>query len=238
MAWSRVWPGRRRRWASSLSGRPTRWREISGFRSILWPRVERLLTYRPRRIPLGRIETATEARFFVVMAGCGPDGALVHSLSRAEKSRFGRRAYYVHAARLFLTRSWPPFEVTYRDARGVTRRERAIGLMAARVPDLGGAFSGLTASDRLTAPHLHVQILRPPARLSLPAWFGLTRLQLPNPWLTTIDVAQIDVAQIACSPLDSRRAAAVHGQADAEPIGTAPFHLRIVADALTLLMPQ
>jgi diacylglycerol kinase family enzyme len=195
--------------------------------------LERLLTYTPTRIPLGAIETAPGAgnarRYFLVMAGCGPDGALVHSLSATEKARFGRRAYYAHAARLFLTRGWPAFEVEYVSGEETTTA-RAVALMAARVPDLGGAFSGLTPRASLTSARLHVKLLRVPAQISFPAWFGLSRAGLPNPWLKTMEVDEV-----RCRPLGARP---VYAQADAEPMGALPFTLRMAPDALTLLMPR
>ncbi len=191
--------------------------------------LERLLTYTPARIPLGEIETATARRYFVVMAGCGPDGALIHSLSAGEKSRFGRQAYYGHAARLFVMRRWPAFEVEYL-VDGQRTTARAVGLMASRVPDLGGAFSGLTARASLMSLRLYVQLLRAPAMISFPAWFGLSRARLPNPWLKTVEVDEV-----RCSPI---RASTVYAQADAEPMGALPITLRVVPDALTLLMPR
>jgi diacylglycerol kinase family enzyme len=191
--------------------------------------LERLLTYTPTRIPLGEIETAHERRFFIVMAGCGPDGALVHSLSAAEKSRFGRQAYYAHAARLFVMRRWPAFEVEY-VVDGKRTKARAVGLMASRVSDLGGAFTGLTAQSNLANTRLQVKLLRAPAQISFPAWFGLSRVGLPNPWLRTVEVDEVH-----CRPLSARP---VYAQADAEPMGALPITLRMVPDALTLLMPR
>lgn len=79
----------------------------------------------PARIPVGKITyrrasapagAAVASRYFVVMAGAGPDGALVYSLLAAQKSALGRAAYYAHAARLFLTKAFPPFRVAYRIA--------------------------------------------------------------------------------------------------------------------------
>jgi diacylglycerol kinase family enzyme len=196
--------------------------------------VARLLTYTPRTIPLGEIATSWQTRLFTVMAGCGPDGALVHALSQPGsqrlKSRFGRTAYYAHAARLFLTRRWPAFQVDFRTVDSTTwHTTHAVALMAARIPDLGGLFSGLTRSADLTHPHLHVQLLHPPAQLSFAAWMLFTRLHLPYPWLTFIQAVEL-----RCTPLSARP---VYAQADAEPIGPLPFNLRILPNALTLLMP-
>ena len=192
--------------------------------------IERLLTCKPVRIPLGQIVTAMGTRSFIMMAGCGPDGALIHSLPAKEKARFGRAAYYAHAVRLFFTRRWPSFEVTWSEADGTPHRVSAIGMIASRVPDLGGAFAGLTHRSSLTSSKLRVQILKPPAQLSLAAWFGLTRARLPNPWLQTIEVEELHCRSTSSHP--------VYAQADGEPMGPLPFSLSIVPDALTLLMPE
>ena len=196
--------------------------------------VARLLTYKAFTIPLGELKTASHTRMFVVMAGCGPDGALVQALSPTGtsrlKGRFGRYAYYGHAIRLFFTREWPKFWVELRRPESeLWERREAVAMMASRLPNLGGLFSGLTRRASLRSPHLHVQLLRPPAQLALPAWMLATRVGLPHPWLLTIDVEEL-----RCLPLDGR---AVLAQADAEPVGALPCALRLVPSALSLLMP-
>lgn len=193
--------------------------------------VTQLLTYAPRRIPLGEMTTAKGSSFFAVMAGCGPDGALAHTLSRGTKSRFGRAAYYGEAARLFLTRRWPAFQVEYRTANSAEwQRKAAAAVLASRIPDLGGLFSSLTPLATMTSPYLHVHLLRAPAHLSLPAWFALSRTALPNPYLQTLDVEEL-----RCTPLAGPM---VRAQADGDPVGGLPMSLRMVPDALTLLMPR
>ena len=202
--------------------------------------LERLLRYEVVTVPLGEITTATGMRWFVVMAGCGPDGALVHALTGEAaarfKARFGRSAYYLQAARLFLTRRWPAFTVEYRMARamagagsdaGEWTTTRAAAVMASRVPDLGGVFSGLTPRAGLLATGLEVYLLRGPAHLAFAAWFTLSRLGLPNPWLEAVEVEEV-----RCSG-----EGLVYAQADAEPLGGLPVAMRVVPGALCLLMP-
>jgi diacylglycerol kinase family enzyme len=192
--------------------------------------VAYLLRQEPRRVALGEVETAQGARYFVQMAGCGPDGALIHTLPAAAKAGLGRMAYYAHAVRLFATRRWPAFRVRYRLAGSSTWVETdAAAVMASRVPDLGGLFSGMTRHAPLLGDALHVHLLRPPAHVSFAAWFALSRLNLPNPWLTLVEVSEME-----CTPVGARP---VYLQADAEPLGTLPMRLRIVPGALSLLMP-
>jgi diacylglycerol kinase family enzyme len=49
-------------------------------------------------IPVGRVTYGDQVRYFTVMAGAGPDGALVYDLLASRKSSLGRLAYYLHAA--------------------------------------------------------------------------------------------------------------------------------------------
>jgi diacylglycerol kinase (ATP) len=190
--------------------------------------VARLMTYTAQRIPLGEIETAAGTRVFAVMAGCGPDGTLIHELSSAGgarlKARFGRAAYY--AARLFFTRRWPAFRVEFRAAGSAAWTTLdAVAVMASRVPDLGGVFSGTTRGARMTEERLHVQLLRRPGWVSLPAWMLCGRLGLAVPWGKTVDVEEL-----RCG------GAGVYAQADAEAMGPPPMRLRVVPEALWVLM--
>ena len=121
--------------------------------------LHRLMGYRAQRIPLGRAETDRGSRWFAVLAGAGPDGMLVETAAESvtAKVRFGRSAYYGRALRLFLTRRFPAFRVKYREHdRDGWQSCEAVGVLASRVPDLGGLFRGLTAESRLHQPFLEV----------------------------------------------------------------------------------
>jgi diacylglycerol kinase (ATP) len=193
--------------------------------------VAQMMSYQPRRIPVGQVATARGTLWFAVMAGGGPDGMLVDELSRAGgdrlKARFGRAAYYSHAARLLLTRHWPEFTVKYKlPGSSEWTTVEAIAVMASRVADLGGVFSGTTRLASMTKATLHVQIVRGPGWASLPAWMVCGWLGLPNRWLTTLDCAEVQC--------DGAR---VYAQADAEPIGHLPITMRVIPAALSVLMP-
>ena len=194
--------------------------------------MTQLLNYTPHRIALGEVRTSSVMRRFVVMTGCGPDGALAHGLERAGrlKARFGRTAYWLHAARLFWTRRWPAFQVSYRLCGSQDwHAMQAVAVMVSRVPSLGGLFHGLTRGASLEHGHLRLQVVRPPAWLAFPAWFAGGWLRLGTPWLRTVDVEELRCEPCSSSP--------VYVQADAEPLGSLPCSIRIVPDALTLLMP-
>ena len=188
----------------------------------------------PRTIPVGKVRGENGERYFVVMAGAGPGGALAHDMPSGSKSQMGRLAYYTHAARLFLSRRFEPFEVEWTEkADGVVFRQRAISVMAVRVGNLGGIFSGLTdpgATIQDEAFKLH--ILSPPGWLGLPLWFllGWLRAARLNPFLRIVDSTSF-----SCRPTG---AAPVYVQVDGECFGTLPFDASVVPHSLRVMMPN
>jgi diacylglycerol kinase (ATP) len=185
-------------------------------------------------IPIGRIVFGDRPRYFAVMAGAGPDGALTYEALGADKSRLGRLAYYLHAARIFLTRRFPAFEIEYTEAESKkVEIQQAVSVMTIRVDDLGGLFSRLAARQAsIHDAHLRLLILGPPAVISLPLWFvsGWLNLHSFNPFLRFVDVSGF------CCGRGPE--AAPHIQADGEWIGRAPMQVSLVPDALRLLVPS
>ncbi len=196
--------------------------------------LEKLLSFKARKIPLGCAETSVGSRWFTVMAGAGPDGSLVHEMQLAAKARIGRRAYYTEAARLFLTRRFPVFQVEYKlVGSSHWEKQSAVAMMASRISDLGCLFTGLTKTSRLHHSYLRIQLLRAPAHLAFPAWisFGKMGFETVNPWLTSLEVEEL-----RCTPLDWGRP--VYAQVDGEAFGPLPLSASIVPSALHLLMPE
>lgn len=185
-------------------------------------------------IPLGKIVYEGGVRYFALMAGVGPSGALVYSLLAADKSKLGRAAYYLRAARLYATRRFHSFEVEYADAvSGATVKQRAASAMAVRVGSLGGLFGGLTGGHATVRDaDLQLILVSPPALLSLPLWFLSSWLNLPglNPFFRSMRVRSF-----SCRPMS---APFPHFQADGEWLGRIPIEVSIVPDALRILIPS
>jgi YegS/Rv2252/BmrU family lipid kinase len=187
----------------------------------------------PCAIPVGKLVSSGQTRYFVLMAGAGPDGALVYNLPTTQKSKLGRLAYYLRAARLFATRSFSPFRVEYSTKDGQTLIvQNAVSVMAVRVDDLGGLFGKLTSRKAsIHNTELQLIILREPAFLSMPLWFisGWLNLHRFNPFLQFLDVRAF-----LCSPIAEP---APHMQADGEWLGQIPMQVSLVPDALRILIP-
>ena len=192
-------------------------------------------------IPVGQVKyrstqggNAEMHRYFTVMAGAGPDGALVYSLLTAQKSALGRSAYYAHAARLFLTRSFQTFRVAYRlTGSAQWEHDTAVSVMAARIGSLGGAFGRLTNGCSVHGESLRLILVRPPARVGLAAWFVFGHLGISqfNPWLQTLDVEEF-----RCESL--HRQDRVYSQVDGEWMGALPISVCLASDTLLLLTPE
>ena len=192
------------------------------------------LDYQPQSIPLGQVTfqtpTGPSSRYFLVMAGAGPDGALVYNLLSTSKHSLGRVIYYLRAARLFSTHHFSSFTVTHSLA-GTSTTQQAVSAMSVRVADLGGLFSPLIRGASLEHPHLTLSLISNPARLSLPAWFALSwaRLHRFNPYAQTVAADTF-----SCTAGHTAR---VQVQADGESLGTTPMTVTLIHNALRLLMP-
>ena len=181
----------------------------------------------------GRLEIGDQVKHFAVMAGAGPDGTLVYELQNGSKSRLGRLAYALHAAKIFAIRRFSAFAVEYTGPDGSLKTLRVISAMAARVDCLGGFFTGLVErTDSADDSSLRLSLLRPPGFISLPLWFlttwvGLKRI---NPFLVTVKVREF-----ACLPLNGGD---VHCEADGERMGRIPMRVSVAQDAFTILAPR
>lgn len=197
--------------------------------------VRQQLGFVAREIPLGRItyETADGAcsRYFAVMAGAGPDGALVYQMLASSKQRIGRSSYYMRAARLFLGSRFSSFRLSATCADGSTAEQEAVSAMAIRVGDLGGMFRPLAVGAAPDDESLQLVATEPPAHLGLPAWFGMSWAGLHrwNPYSRQLQVQAFECSAGLEQP--------VRVQADGEFLGYTPMRVELVPNALRLLMP-
>jgi YegS/Rv2252/BmrU family lipid kinase len=195
-------------------------------------------SFESHTISVGEARYTTEGsevtRHFLVMAGAGPDGALVYRLLAGKRSKLGRSVYYAHSLRLFLTRSFPAFRVDYRSSdSGEWVERRGVGIICSRVANLGGIFSPLATGSSANESDLLLSIVKPPARIGLPAWFAFShaRLNTQNPWLE-----QVRVSEFRCTPLEPNHR--IHAELDGEWIGHLPMSVRLLPQAVSLLMPK
>jgi len=193
------------------------------------PRAAALIPQgRLQRVALGMaapLAAGGARRFFLCVAGAGPDGAMVYAVNPALKQRAGILAYWLEGFGQLFRYPFPSFRVT---AAG--REMKCTLVVVGRTKHYGGPFRITTGADLLKS-EFELFVCTTSSRwryLSyLPAlWLGRLRsMREVHFWKTT---------SLRCEPLGD---APVYAQVDGEPAGKLPVEFSIVPDALTLVFP-
>jgi len=186
----------------------------------------RLAECRPYRIPVGHVtcDGGAVARHFVLMAGIGLDAHIVYRVSGPLKAATGKFAYWV-AGWSLLGRRLAEFSV---EMNGV-RRTCSFAL-ASKVRNYGGDFE-IARSVSLFDDRFEVVLFEGRSTIPYVKYFGGLMLnRLAGMHGVTVERAQ---CLRVLAPEDQR----VYLQIDGEYAGHLPAEVRIVPDALTLLVP-
>jgi len=165
-------------------------------------------------------------RYFLCVAGAGPDGAIVQMIGEAAKTRAGIFAYWWEGLRQLMQYRFPEMRVA-----GGGHDMRATLVVIGRTVNYGGPFK-ITIGASLFEDSFEVLVHTSRSRwrylICLPAlWTGqLRKMDCIHAWKTT---------EVTCWPAKS---VDVFAQVDGEPAGVLPIHFRIVPDALTLIVPK
>lgn len=190
------------------------------------PAAARLSELEPARVALGLLEEANGAprRYFLLMAGAGLDAYVVTIVSGPLKNKLGKAAYWIAPFRL-LARRLEEFQVR---SEGVARRSSFA--LASRVRNYGGDLE-IAGGASLLSNHFEVVLFEGASPFRYLKYFlgVLTR--------TATRMSGVTVFQTGSLLLEPAPEDTVHVQLDGEDCGTLPARLRIVPDALTLLLP-
>jgi diacylglycerol kinase (ATP) len=173
--------------------------------------------------PLGQPE---KRRYFLSVAGAGPDGIMVYSLDLDLKARFGILAYWWQGVRAIFKYKFPRFRIVTGD-----QQLDASLVVVGRTKNYGGPFKITTRAD-LYENKFEV--------MAVTTQSGLRYLSyLPTLWLgelhKTKGVFFWKADKLVCEPLDNNP---VYAQIDGEPLARLPVEFTIVPRALRLLVPQ
>jgi diacylglycerol kinase family enzyme len=183
--------------------------------------------WRPHRISVGHIccQGGRVSRHFLLMAGIGLDAHVVRHVNPGLKARTGKLAYWVAGLSL-LGRNLTEFHV---DVAG--HRHKCSFALLSKVKNYGGSFE-VARNVSLLDDHLEVVLME--GRSALRYVKYLTGLMLNRlSGMQGVTILRADRAVISC-PGDAT--AYVH--IDGELVGLLPAEIRMVPDALTLLMPD
>jgi YegS/Rv2252/BmrU family lipid kinase len=188
--------------------------------------AERLEECRPQRIPVGRLicDGGRVDRHFMLMAGIGLDAHIVYNVNAGLKARVGKVAYWV-AGWSLLGKRLGQFSVE----AGGQRRECSFALIS-KVRNYGGDFE-IARNVNLMDDEFELVLLEGRNTLRYVKYFtGMVLNNLAG--MKGASVLRADRINICC-PSDDR----IYVQIDGEFAGRLPAEIRIVPDALTLLIP-
>jgi YegS/Rv2252/BmrU family lipid kinase len=191
--------------------------------------AEKLIHGKLKDIALGLatpLEQPENKRYFLSVAGAGPDGMIVYSIDLDLKARVGILAYWWQGAREIFRYKFPHFRVV-----GGGQTLEASLVVVGRTKHYGGPFRITTGAD-LYEDEFEL--------MALTTQSGFRYLSyLPSLWLDklrgTDGVHFWKSDSIVCGPLDSKP---VYAQVDGEPLARLPVEFKIVPHALKLLVPQ
>jgi diacylglycerol kinase family enzyme len=194
--------------------------------------AERLEECRPQRIPVGRLicdggrpgMTGPIDRHFMLMAGIGLDAHIVYNVNGAIKARVGKLAYWL-AGWSLLGKRLGQFTVEV----GGKRSECSFALIS-KVRNYGGDFE-IARSVNIMDDEFEMVLLEGRNTLRYVKYFaGMVLNNLAG--MKGATVVRSDRVTVS-GPSDAR----IYVQIDGECAGCLPAEIRIVPDALTLLIP-
>jgi len=191
--------------------------------------AQRLVRGTVREIALGLatpVQEPERARYFLSVAGAGPDGRITYAVDLELKAKMGIFAYWWQGAREVLNYKFPRFNVKTKD-----QTIEASLVIVGRTKHYGGPFKITTEAD-LYEDQFELAVLTTQSGLRylsyLPTlWFGNLR--------NSEGVHFVKADTLLCEPTDGE---AVYAQVDGEPLSRLPVEFKIVPRALKLLIPE
>ena len=198
-----------------------------GLGSGLVSAARRLEEFRPHRISVGHVMCRGGAisRHFLLMVGVGLDAHIVYHVSLPLKARTGKLAYWV-AGWGMLGRRLAQFEV---EVRG-ERRASSFALVS-KVRNYGGDLE-IARDVSLFDDYFEVILFEgnsPLPYLKYLAGVMLNRLS---------GMKGVTMSRADCVTFSAPRDERIYVHVDGEFLGPLPAHVRVVPDALTMLVPE
>jgi diacylglycerol kinase (ATP) len=172
------------------------------------------------------LEQPEKKRYFLSVAGSGPDGMIVYAIDLDLKARVGIMAYWWQGAYEVFRYKFPHFRVV----SGGQTLDASL-LVVGRTKHYGGPFKITTGAD-LYEDQFEL--------LALTTQSGFRYLSyLPSLWFNklrgTDGVHFWKSDTVVCEPLDANP---VYAQIDGEPLARLPVEFKIIPHALKLLVPK
>lgn len=191
--------------------------------------AERLVRGTVREIALGLATPTGEpekARYFLSVAGAGPDGRITYAVDLELKAKMGIFAYWWQGAREVLNYKFPRFTVKTKG-----QSIEASLVIVGRTKHYGGPFKITTEAD-LYEDQFELAVLTTQSGLRYLSY-------LPTLWFGDLRKAEgvhfLKADTLLCEPVNGEP---VYAQVDGEPLSRLPVEFKIVPRALKLLVPE
>jgi YegS/Rv2252/BmrU family lipid kinase len=199
------------------------------------PRAARLIPGGTvRRIALGMAsptngsqsaDISREGRYFLSVAGAGPDGAIVNGVNQGLKKNAGVFAYWLEGFRQLFRYSFPEMRI-----HSAGQDRQATIIVVGRTAHYGGPFK-ITTEASLFEDSFEFLTNSTRSR------FGYLSC-LPALWMGTLRnrnaIETWKATEVICESVTTEP---VYAQVDGEPVGPLPMAFRIVPDALSIVTP-
>jgi diacylglycerol kinase family enzyme len=167
-----------------------------------------------------------QGRFFLSVAGAGPDGAIVNGVHPGLKKNAGIAAYWFEGFRQLFQYGFPEIRI-----RSAGREHKATIIVVGRTAHYGGPFKITTGASLFEDSFEFVTNSRRNRMgyvACLPAMFlgSLRNMDGIEAWKS---------AETIC---ESAGGELIYAQVDGEPVGPLPVAFRIVPDALSIVTPD
>lgn len=182
-----------------------------------------------RRIALGHVravELGDDGRYFLSLAGAGPDGAMVRAVNQELKNRTGTFAFWLEGLRQLALYRFPRFRVTI-----ANETSEATLIIIGRTRHYGGPLQITTRAD-LYGNDFELMLCTARRRWN---YLSYIPLLLSGQLRRAGRIRFLRATEMHCEPLDAEP---IWAQVDGEPAGRLPARFRIVPDALTLAIPK
>jgi len=172
------------------------------------------------------LEQPERKKYFLSVAGAGPDGMIVYSVDLDLKAKVGILAYWWQGAVEVMRYKYQRFRVIA-DGQTIEATLAVVG----RTKNYGGPFKITTEAD-LYEDRFELMALTTQSGFKYlsylpPLWMGKLR------GMDGVHFYKAD--SIVCEPMDH---SPVYAQVDGEPLARLPIEFKIVPRALKLLVPQ
>ena len=182
-----------------------------------------------RRVALGHVsatELGADGRYFLSLAGAGPDGVMVRAVDQSLKDRTGTMAFWVEGFRQLALYSFPRFRVAIDK-----EKSEATLIIVGRTKHYGGPLQITTRAD-LYGNDFELMLCAATSRWK---YLSYIPLALAGQLRRAREICFLRATDMLCEPISEEP---VWVQVDGELAGRLPAQFRIIQDALTLAVPQ